>query len=55
MIDVSDLQVISQLVDTLSVLSQRLESSYNSSNSSEFSRIKTEILDIQSKIREMTS
>jgi len=53
MLDLDQLQTLGQLVDNLDILTKRLEKSFETNSSEEFSKSKKEILDIQDKISKM--
>ena len=50
MVDLQQLQILTQLIDNLHIISDRLEKSYNINDAAEFNKAKMEILEIQKKI-----
>ena len=48
--DIRNVQLIVQLIDTLEKITEKLEKSSPSENSTEFAKAQNEILDIQKKI-----
>jgi uncharacterized spore protein YtfJ len=54
MIDLQQLQIIAQLVDSLEIASDNLEKAKNDSDSEEFNKYTYEILNLQKKISEIS-
>lgn len=53
MLDLQELQIVSQLIDNINIASRRLEKGYDKNNAEEFNRAKKEILETQEKISEI--
>ena len=53
MVETADLELVSQLIDNMIVLSGKLDECYNKNDTEEFARVKKEILDIQKKIERL--
>ncbi|MBT4136230.1 hypothetical protein HOD75_02040 [archaeon] len=50
MIDLEQIQILSQLIENTEVLSKKLEKAYSSKNSEKFEQAKREIIENQKKI-----
>jgi len=53
MMDLSQIQLLAQLLDNLEIVTKSLEKSYNSNDAEMFKKTKMEIIDIQSKISKL--
>jgi len=53
MVDLQKLQILTQLIDNLHVISEKLEKFYSENNAEEFNKAKREITEIQKKISEI--